>query len=128
MTDSLVWILGALGAGHYRPSSYALASDPIMMMLFVSAWTTTSVACMAIGATLMWRRWKHITMSANAASVYGAMFLLIGFDFFMSAVTVFVAVYRLKVVILGLTAAVTVTVAIATISRIFGAARDNRGI
>ena len=127
MSAWLTSLLDVLGVGHYRPSAYALASDPIMMMLFVSAWSTTSLACFAIGASLMWRRWKHITMSANAASVYGAMFLLIGFDFLMSAVTVFVAVYRLKVVVLGLTAAVTVTVAILTISRIFGAVRDERG-
>ena len=119
-------LLGALGAGHFRPSAYALMSDPIMMMLFVSAWAATASACFAIGITLMWRRWTHITMSANAASVYGAMFLLFGIDFLMSSVTVFVAVYRLKVVVLGLTAAVTVTTAILTISRIFGAARDDR--
>lgn len=127
MSDWLTWILGALGVGHYRPSAYALASDPIMMMLFVSAWSTTAVACMAIGATLMWRRWSHLTMSANACSIYGAMFLLIGVDFLVSAATVFIAIYRLKVVILGLTAAVSTTVAILTITRIFGAARDDRG-
>lgn len=127
MSDWLTWILGVLGASHYRPSAYALASDPIMMMLFVSAWSTTAVACLAIGVTLMWRRWSHLTMSASACSIYGAMFLLIGIDFLVSAATVFIAIYRLKVVILGLTAAVTTTVAILTISRIFGAARDDRG-
>ena len=127
MREWIAWIAAFLGAnGHYKPSAYALASDPIMMMLFVSAWLASAAACVAIGGTLMWRRASHITLSANAARVFGLMFVLIGFDFAMSATTVFVAVYRLKVVVLVLTAAVTATVVVLTVSQVFGATRGDK--
>lgn len=45
MTAWLVWIGEALGVGRYKPSLYALSSDPIMMALFVSGWGATAAAC-----------------------------------------------------------------------------------
>lgn len=127
MTAWLTWLAAILGAERYRPSAYALASDPIMMMLFVTGWAATAAACIALGVALMRRRWGYITMNGNAQSLYGALFVLVGCDFLTSATTVFLAVYRLKIVVLGLTAAVTVTTAILTISRIYGAARVDKG-
>ncbi|MDP4024471.1 hypothetical protein Q8W71_17740 [Methylobacterium sp. NEAU 140] len=123
MTCWLTRLLDLLGVGHYRPSAYALASDPVMMALFVSGWAATALACIAVGVALMARRWAEITMSAGAARFYGALFILLGLDFLMSATTVFIAVYRLKVLVLGITAAVMVTTAIVTIGRIYGAQR-----
>lgn len=123
----LTWLAAILGAERYRPGVYALASDPVMTVLFVSGWVSMAAACTAIGVALMWRRWSHVTLSANAASVFGAMFLLIGLDFLTSATTLFLGIYRLKIVVLGFTAAVTVTTAILTISRIYGAARTHTG-
>ena len=127
MTAWLAWIAAALGAGRYKPSAVALASDPIMMALFVSGWVAAGGAFLAIGAALLLRRWRHITMSPAAATLFGVLFILVGVDLWMSATTVFFAVYRLKVLLLGLTAAVAVTTAVLTIAQIFGAARGVRG-
>lgn len=123
MNGWLIWLADILGADHYRPSRYALASDPFMMILFVASWVAAAGACFAIGAALMSNRRLNITISSRGVALFGALFILVGLDFTMRLTTVFVAVYRLKVVILGFSASVLVTTVILTIIRIFGTGR-----
>lgn len=123
MSGWLPFLADVLGASHYRPSRYALASDPVMMILFVAGWMAAAGGCFAIGATLVSRQRLNLTITSRGVQVFGALFILIGLDFALSATTVFTAVYRLKAVVLGMSAAVIVTTAILTITRIYGSGR-----
>lgn len=108
-----------LGADRYHPSTVALASDPVMKILFVSGWGAVFVGCTAIGLTLIFSHAQKVTVSRRAMILYAAFVILLGVDHLMSMTTVFVAVYRLKVVVLAATAAVSLMLAVLTAAQIF---------
>lgn len=115
----LSWLAGVLGADRYHPSTVALSSDPVMKILFVSGWGAVFVACVAISLSLLLSRAPRITVSGRAITLYAVFILLLGLDHLMSATTVFVAIYRLKVVVLAAAAAVSLTLAALTVGQLF---------
>lgn len=103
-----------LGADRYSQHSICLTNDPLMIFLFTFGDLTIWGSYMVIGIALLSKRVNTMTLSPAALVLYGSFIFLCGLSHFAHVLTLFSGIYRLEVVIIATTAAVSVVTAYVT--------------
>lgn len=120
MNDLWTRLLNALGADVYAQHALCISNDPILMVLYVASDMTTSIAYIAMGVSLIFKRHLIAELNAQAIALYGAFILLCGLSHSTMTMTLFSGVYRLDIAVRAAMASVSAITAVYTILALWG--------
>jgi hypothetical protein len=118
--DFLQTVAGWLGAERYSQHAICLTNDPIMLILYVSAYGATALSYFTIGWVLVSRRVHIVELTPTAYVLYGSFIVLCGLAHSVDVLVLFTGVYRLHVVVLVAMATVSSVTAALTVYSVYG--------
>lgn len=114
-------ILEWLGAERYMKHAICLTQDPVLMTLYTAADLTIFLSYFVIGGTLLWRfMYSGAVFSAVPRSLqvlYGSFIFLCGLTHLTKTMTLFTGIYRLDILVVAATAAVSATTAVFVVAQ-----------
>jgi len=113
--NDVSWLDRLTGASQFYQHAICLSNDPIMINLFVGANIAVFMSYFAMGGSLLARRRYTIRLSNTATFLYGMFIFLCGLDHFVTALTVYSGIYYIEIIVLILTALVSLLTAFATL-------------
>jgi hypothetical protein len=107
MKQLLHWLYDATGAGIYYQHAVCLTNDPIIMTLYIAGDLTVWVSYIVIGFCLFIARKHTMRFSTQALSLYAAFIFMCGLSHLTKTMMLFVGAYRIDVIVVAMTAAVS---------------------
>jgi hypothetical protein len=112
--DAFYKVMQILGSDVYVPHSYCLAGDPVLMTLYLSGDFVIFLSYVVIGVSLMFTDPTRINLTPAMRVMYGAFIFFCGLSHFTKTMTLFSGIYRLDVLVVFITAAVSAVCAVIT--------------
>jgi hypothetical protein len=109
------WLYDASGASIYYQHAICLTNDPVIMTLYVASDLTIFLSYTLIGVSLLIHSRHTIRLSTRALGLYGAFIFLCGITHLTKTVTLFSGIYRVDVLVVAATAAVSAMTAALTV-------------
>lgn len=108
------------GAERYSQHSICLTSDPVLIILYTASDLTIFFSYFSIGISLYSNRIVLAELNPVAILLYAVFIFLCGCTHFMDVVLLWTGMYRLDVLIRGVTAAVSAVTATYTVAALWG--------
>jgi hypothetical protein len=109
------WLYDVTGAGIYYQHAVCLTNDPIIMTLYIAGDLSIWLAYMVIGVCLFLAREQTMRFSTQALLLYAAFIFLCGLSHLTKTMMLFVGAYRIDVVVVAMTASVSMMTAVLTL-------------
>jgi hypothetical protein len=110
----LAHLSSLFGADRYLPWAWSLTYDKLLMDLYLIANVLSGLAFVLVGVTLGVHHDRGICFTGQQRLLLGWMLLLMGFHLILLAVTIYVPIYRLDILIKSAGAGISVVFALTT--------------
>lgn len=125
MSDALSWLAGFLGSDSYYQHAICLTNDPVMIALYVCGDMSIFLSYFVIGITLGLQRVWKMRPKPPAFMLYAVFIFMCGVSHASKTLTIFSGLYRLDIMIVAITASVSIVAAVYTVlAAIKGETRD----
>lgn len=112
VTTIFLYFSSAFGADRYLPWAWSLTYDKLIIDLYLIANISSGLSFMVIGASLGVHHVRGICFSGQQRLLLGWMLFLMGIHLILLAVTIFLPIYRLDILIKSAGAGVSVVFAL----------------
>jgi hypothetical protein len=110
----LNWFYDLSGADIYYQHAVCLTNDPIIMSLYIAGDMSIWLSYMVIAACLFFSRLETMRFSTTALILYAMFIFVCGVSHLTKTMMLFVGAYRIDVIVVAVTAAISVLTAILT--------------